>query len=238
MAYKEEFVKQLHYDDSSDRSLLEKIADAHDKLHPALKAFKNLNPLVGAFCDVLAENKERRDEARLEEILYQYYIVIQVLTECVNKNKIDVEYIKQQLPALSEVYLDHSMKTYQLEKIEYFRNILINGPADYKSEFDEKINIFDIIESLTIREIRILEYVHNRSFKLGTMMKIEELIAAFVDPSIDAVYLAQLCHNLVGKGLLSRVSDYGKYDAQGITIGYKKAGYTDRLIEYIKDYSK
>ena len=60
----------------------------------------------------------------------------------------------KQLPILSDVYLDIGMRSYQLEKIEYLKNIFVNSIIDYDRELDEKISMFSLLDSLTISQIR------------------------------------------------------------------------------------
>jgi hypothetical protein len=218
--------------DESYKSVLEKIADAYDKLPIYVKLLKNLDPtgcIIGCFADGLSEIKAKRNEEKLLKTLYELVKAICIIDQ--KLGRIDPEHFKSQVSALTEMYFDYSMRAYQLEKIETFRNAFVSGVIDYDRTFDEKENIFNIIYSLSIEQIRILKFIYDNRFNSNTVDR--EVIVR--ELRLTEPYVQQLCNDLIGKGLLIgnlgliRIDGYGGYKS------YYIGDYLETLIKYIKE---
>lgn len=238
---RDEFDAFIYQNGSLNKSLLDTYlgdaADAYGESHPVLKIIKDFVPVLGIATDLLEAyktQKERHAGERLHDVVYHLCNAYIELNLKVLDHRINIEHIKQQFPALVEAYIDYSMEAYQLEKIEYFKNIFVNGVIDFDRKLDEKINIFNIIASLTIGEIEILKifYEHPASTHSTSAIGIDELSSKVTS---DKAYLKQLCSNLVGKGLLAVDGLTSTWAGQ--VNGHYKSEYVDRLIKYITDNS-
>jgi hypothetical protein len=217
--------------DESNKSIFEKIADIYDK-SIYFKLLKNFDPtggLISCVADGLSEIKAKRNEEKVWNALYGLFKGLYIIDQ--KLGTIDPQYYESQVIALIEMYFDHSMRSYQLEKIEIFRNAFIFGVLDYDRTLDEKENIFNIISSLTIEQIRILKFIYDNHFGADTLDKktvIGELKLA--EP-----YVQQLCQDLIGKGLLIGCMDVGVIDGYGGFSKYYIGDYLEILIKYIKE---
>jgi sulfur carrier protein ThiS len=209
--------------ESFDKSILGKVADIYDGMPSVIKALKNFEPLgiAGSVADVLADIKAERKEKQLREVLYNYCLAIYEILQKINNLEIDIDRIKPQVPALSDVYLDTGMRSYQIEKIEYLKNILVNGVIDYNRELDEKISMFSLLASLTISQIRAVIFV-NGNYRI---MKVEEIAQEL---SVENAYARQLCMSLNGMGLLN-ITDIGG-------LGQGSGGYEFGPTEYGREF--
>lgn len=214
-------------------STIDKMADRYDEIPLLLKALKNFDPTgcISAFADVLAEIKAKRNEEKFWLTLYGLYTALYMINQKF-ENSIDPEYKSQVIP-LIEMYFDYSMRAYQLEKIELFRNAFINGVIDYDKTFDEKENISKIISALTIEQIRILKFAYVNNFSNLESKSVNKTDIS-TGLGLTEPYVQHLCHDLIGKGLLFGVNTVdvlngGEYDT------YRIGDYLPILIKYIKE---
>lgn len=210
--------------ESFDKSILGKVADIYDGMPSVIKALENFEPLgiAGSVVDVLADIKAERKEKQLREVLYNYCLAIYEIRQKIDNLEIDIDSIKSQVPVLSDVYLDTGMRSYQLEKIKYLKNILVNGIIDYNRELDEKISMFSLLASLTISQIRAVILVNGKY----RILKIEEISQEL---GVENAYARQLCMSLNGMGLLN-ITDIGG-------IGQRSGGYEFGPTEYGKQFN-
>lgn len=160
---RDQFDAIIYQDDSPDKTLLDTwlsdSADAsYDDLSPFVKVIKNLIP-IGIATDLLEAikaQKEKRAGERLNEVVYHLINAYLELNSKIKNHQVDIERIEQ-LPTLLEIYIDYSMEAYQLEKIEYFKNILVNGIIDHDRMLDEKVHIFSLAASLTSDQILVIK---------------------------------------------------------------------------------
>lgn len=228
----EEF-KALCLTDASYKSILDKLADGYDKIPMLLRLLNNLEPtgIMSCFVDGLSELKAKRNEEKLWKTIYELFKAVYFIDQ--KLGKINPQYLESQVIALTEMYFDHSMKSYQLEKIEIFRNAFVQGVIDYDKTLDEKENIFNLIISLTVEQIRILEFCyklpHNENYLIYSTNIAKEL-------QLTESYVLQLCSNLIGRGLLIGL-DYSK-SVRGPAAGpyvYHIADYLEYFIKYVID---
>ena len=239
---REQFNAVMFPDNSTGKSLLHTLlsdsSEAYDGLSPLVKVLiKNVIPGMGIGTDLLEAikaQKEKRAGERLYEVLYQLCNGVIELDSKIKNHQVDIEHIEQQLPALLEQYIDHSMEAYQLEKIEYFKNILVNGTVDYDRDLDEKAHIFSLATSLTSDQILVIKLVYDSK----RSMKVEEISDAL---SIDKAYISQLCISLTGAGLLYKIMG----DSINVFDGFSQASvptnefmateYTKQFVDYITE---
>lgn len=226
----EEF-KALCLGDTSCKSI-DKLADAFDNLPTCIKLLKNLDPtggFISYFADALSELKAKKNEEKLWKTLYELHKSLYIMN--IKLLKINPEYFESHVIALTEIYFDYSMRAYQLEKIEIFRNAFICGVFDYDRTLDEKENIFSLIASLTLEQIRILKFCYksvmiNGKDSIGINEIAENLHLA-------ESYVDQLCHNLNGKGLIVGVPPTLAFRGLRGYGSYRIKSYLEHLIKYI-----
>jgi hypothetical protein len=238
--------------EEANKSILEKISDIYDK-SIYLKIFKNFDPtggFISCVADGLSDIKAKRNEEKVWNALYGLFKGLYIIDQKIGT--IDRQYYESQVIALIEMYFDHSMSSYQLEKIEIFKNAFIRGVLDYDRTLDEKENMFNIISSLTIGHIRVLKFIYDR-INSSTVHKdeiVEELGLTEPDlqhPStvhkdeiveelgLTEPHLQLLCHDLIGRGLLIGNHDTLRLDGYGGYISYFNSDYIEILIKYIKE---
>ncbi|MCX6669642.1 MAG: hypothetical protein NTV25_07550, partial [Methanothrix sp.] len=218
--------------EASDRSVIDRFADMFDKIPLPVKLLKNFDPtgVIGYFADGLSEIKAKRNEEKLLKTIYELIKAVCIIDQ--KLGRIDPHYFEAQVIALTEMYFDHSMGSYQLEKIEIFRNAFINSVIDYDRDLDEKENMFNLISSLTMDQIRILKFCYES-------YRFQSRDINFVDIANELKltsysYVGQLCHSLIGKGLL--VGMGYSVSKSGPFAGYSRyriGNYLDHLIKYI-----
>jgi hypothetical protein len=114
---------------------------------------------------------------------------------------------REQLPLLTESYFEFCRNAYQESKIQFFRNIWLNGILRREKSFDEKIEVFELVASLTEEQIKTLKYIYYQQagieFKQRKPAHIDELATAL---AVDRNRAQQICISLQGRGMLH---DYG-----------------------------
>lgn len=224
--------KDLSLSEEPAVSALDRFADIFDKLPLPIKLLKNFDPtggFISSFVDALSEIKAKRNEEKLWKTLYELFKALSILEK--NSVSLNPEYFESQVVALTEMYIDRSMNSYQLKKIEIFRNAFIGGVFEYDRDLNEKENIFNIISSLSLEQIHILKFIYDNRFNSNTVDK--EMIVR--ELRLTEPYVQQLCNDLIGKGLLignpgpSRIDGYGGYKS------YYIGDYLEILIKYIKE---
>ena len=220
---RESFYSWFDAQEPSDKSFLSKTADSYNTIPSVIKALKNFEPfgVSGFVADVLADNIAERKEKQLRDVLYYYCLAICEIKQKISELEIDIDRIKPHFSVFSDVYLDTGMRSYQQEKIEYIKNILVNGIVDYDRDLDEKITMFSLLDSLTISQLRAAIYV-NGKFRI---MKVEEIAQEL---GLEITYARQLCMSLNGMGLLN-ITDIGG-------IGQGSGGYEFGPTEYGKQF--
>jgi len=213
--------------ESSDKSILDNAADSYDRWPSVIRALKNFDHsgFVGYVADVLMDNKAKRNEMQLREVLYHLCLAIYELERKINTTKLEIDRIKPQMPILSDVYLDTGMRSYQIEKIEYLKNILVNSIIDYDRELDEKISIFNLLDSLTISQIRAAIFV-NVNYRI---MKLEEIAHEL---GVENAYARQICMSLNGMGLLN-ITDIGGWGQRSGGNEFGPTEYGKQFVAYV-----
>lgn len=221
--------------DASYKSVSDKLADSYDKLPRSIRLLKNLDPtggFISYFADTLSEIKAERNEEKLWKTLYELFKALHIIYQ--KQGKINPEYFESQVIALTEMYFDHSMRAYQIEKIEILKNAFVGGVLDYNKTLDEKENIFNIVSSLTIEQICILKYCYDNKDKYPPPHGIQISVMAH-ELKLSESYVDQLCLNLEGKGLLFGILSSRPYGGGRGYGQYIIGDFLDYLIKYIKE---
>lgn len=218
---------------------IDKLADAFDKLPMCIKLLKNLDPTGGFlsyFADALSELKTKRNEEKLWKALYELFKALRAIDR--KQGRINPEYFESQVIALTEMYFDYSMRAYQLEKIEIFRNAFIRGVIDYERTLDEKENIFNLIASLTLEQVRILKFCydnqheyhdeHHDLHQIGRREIADRL-------NLEESYVDIICQGLNGKGLLIGRDNSKQMHSDWGYNAYLIPKYLERLINYVTE---
>lgn len=211
----------------------DKVADAYGSLPTLIKSLSNLDPtgITAYFTQILNENQTQRENENISYALYQLFLAL---------SKIKAESInREQFPALSYLYLEHSKQAYRKSKIELLRNIWFNGIIDKKDSLEIKANIFNLLSTLTEDDVRILKLIHEKQNSIPYKDRkgiSKDFIAE--ELKIDADYTQQLCIALQGKGLLFDANigwmDYNQGLANG-PCNFSMTNYVLVLAEYFKD---
>lgn len=195
-------------------TVIDKASDRYEKLPIIIRAIQNLDPtgISGAIDQVLSNNKAKREQENLMHALYAFYEAILYLG---NKQAVLDSSINQQLSELTYLYFQKSQETYDNRKIEYYKNIWINGVISNVETLEEKAYVFNIVSSLSIDEIILLASMVRRqglhTFRDREPMTINDVAGQL---GFTTHRSQQLCIGLSGKGLLH---DYGlgRYDYAG-----------------------
>ena len=228
----DEFERKLYEQPESAsfmQRIFDKASDKYDNLPSLIKLLPNFDPtgISGAIVQTLNENNSKRLQ---KNIISALYLMAQTIQQFENK-LLNLE-IKNQIPALTEIYFEHSSRTHQKGKIEFFKNIWINGILREDKKIDEKIEVFESVSSLTEEQIVVLKFIynfqHNNDFLQRKPVGITQLAEAL---GYDIIRMQQICISLQGKGLLH---DYGvgKYNYPG-PVNFVMTDYVSLLVSYI-----
>ncbi len=227
-------------DSDEDASLLDNVADVYDKFPVYLRALTNLDPTgpVGYVAQILSENRARREQENVLRALYLLYRWI--LKNADRITRLEEPYLQEQLPLLTERYIEESRKTLISQKIKRFRNIWANGILATERSFSEKSIVFDIIAELTEDEIVTLLYFWKRKDEPATHesnivhISISEVAEGI---GVDEVYAQQLCVRLRRHGLISDTTIGIIFGGTGPPTTFAIMDFTAIVMGYISDPS-
>lgn len=210
-------------------SMSDIIADKYDEVVPkSVQLLANLEPtgIASTINQSLVENKARREH---ENILYAIYwcrkSILQHRDILCNLEK---GYLEQQGPELMNLYFEHCKKTYKKEKIEFFRNVWINGMIKGDRDLDEKAYVFDLVASLTLEQIIVIRHIYKNSSDNSNNVRVEDIAKEL---KIEKTRAQHLCISLQGQGLLQVMGPMGAH----IGGRYGSLGDVFRMTEYVKD---
>ena len=194
----------------------------------SVQLLANLDPtgIASTINQCLVENKARREH---ENILYAIYWCWDTILkyEDILRN-LEKEYIEQQGPELMKLYFEHCKDAYNLERIEFFRNVWINGMIKDDRDLDEKAYVFDLVASLTLDQIMVLRHIYKNFSDESNNVRIEDIAKEL---KIEKARAQHLCISLQGQGLLQVMETRGAV----IEGGYGPLGDVFRMTEYVKD---
>lgn len=220
----EEFKEKISLPADSE-SLVDKVSNLYEKLPGYIRSIQNLDPtgIAGAIDQTLSDNKAKRERENLMCALYNFYKAIMYLG---NRHAELDSTIKQHCADLTYLYFEKSRESYDVRKIDYFKNIWINGMLSNEETLDEKAYVFSIVSSLSIDELKVLfllaEKQAQQDFRGREPLSVND-VGEQIGLSISRSQ--QLCIGLSGKGLLH---DHG--------LG--KYGYKEPIRFVITDYVK
>jgi len=121
----EDFVVRLNRLTESEGAT-DKAADLYDKIPTYMKALTNLDPtgVSGMIDQALSENRSRRENDNIAKALYALYSAMAFLG---SKQLILEDAIKRQIPDLTRLYFEKAKDVYDSSKIQYFKNVWLNG---------------------------------------------------------------------------------------------------------------
>jgi hypothetical protein len=173
------------------------IADKYDEIvSKSVQLLANLEPtgIVSTINQLVTENKAKREQ---ENILYAiYWCRKSILKHQDILRNLEKEYLEQQGPELMNLYFEHCKNTYNRKKIEFFRNVWINGMIKENRDLDEKAYAFDLLASLRIEQVLVLKLIYE---SLLSEMRVNDIASTL---NIDLIKTKHICSSLEGLGLL------------------------------------
>jgi len=105
-----------------------------------------------------------------------------------------------------------SLEEYESEKIEAYRNIIINSALPKESDFDEATLFINWIQELTIDEIRIIKSINDIDDVVFEDVKSNDIyqLLKVVYPNLPADYLIICGQNLMTKNIVMGKHSYRK----------------------------
>jgi hypothetical protein len=230
----EEFKSIILNNGSIDSGILGNVADFYDKVPYYVRAMQNFDPtgIASTICQLLSENKAEREQDNIIRAIYNLTLGIQKY-----RNQLSVleqTYFSQQAPSMTYRYFELSQKTFESQKIEFFRNIWLNGLLDVDRQSEEKTEIFKLAGTLTKDEILALKIFYDVQHMLELRerrpINIEQIAQAL---NMKIEFTQQICISLQSQGLLL---DYGlgKYGYKG-PVNFVMTDYAKLLVEYITE---
>jgi len=210
------------------------IADKYDDVVPkSVQLLANLDPtgIVSTINQYLTENKAKREQ---ENVLYAiYWCRKSILKHQDMLRNLEKEYLEQQGPELMNLYFEHCKNTYNLEKIEFFRNVWINGMIKDDRDLDEKAYVFDLAASLTLDQIIILRHIYEKFNSETNDVAVNDIVEAL---KIEKTRVQHLCISLQGLGLLQyTTNDVGGWMREDTDLNVIGGNYF-RMTEYVKEF--
>lgn len=184
----------LNLHDSRD-----KVLDLYEKTPASVLALTNLLPVLPALTAYLSYHTAEREKNNLLialcELQKDYKYILNIL------GNLDDDYVEQQGPELMNLYFEHCKNTYSQEKINFFRNVWINGMIKEEQNLEEKAYMFDLVSSLTLEQIQTLKIVYDEK-RILDIGEISERTG------IDNTATRHICLRLQGAGFL-QIADIG-----------------------------
>jgi hypothetical protein len=199
-----------------------------------LHTIHNFDPsgVLSTIDQILTENKAKREQENILRALYYLYLCLDDYGNQIEELKRD--YLSLQAPQLFYMYFDFSKKTFQQSKIEFFRNVWLNGLLKVDRRLGEKTAIFELVAILTEDEILTLKIMFNEQqlpgFQERKFVDIEKIAQTL---NIEREYSQHICVSLQSRGLLY---DYGIgfFDYPG-PVHFVLTDFSRLLIEYITE---
>lgn len=231
----EEFEKELFERPESVSKLqqiFDKALDVYDELPLLVKLLPSFDKtgVFGAIAQMISEHSAKR---KRENIICALFYMEKAIQQHEKKLK-NLESKGQHISVLTERYFEYSRRTYQQNKIEWFRNVWLNGILRGEDSLDQKFEVFDLVSTLTEEQIIVLKYMYDNQnendFLERKPVHISQLAKAL---GFDTRRSQQICISLQGRGLLH---DYGigKYNYHG-PVSFVMTDYVSFLVLYIID---
>jgi predicted transcriptional regulator len=230
----DEFKPMILETDLAESGLLDKAADSYDKIPSYIRAIQNIDPtgIASTIGQLLSENKAKREQDNIIRAIYNLNLAIQKYSE--QLTNLEEKYFSEQVPSLTYKYFELSKRTFESQKIEFFRNIWLNGLINTDKQSGEKASIFELAGILTSDEILALKIFYDEQhvleFKDRKPTHIEKIAKVL---NVEISYAQQISMSLQSRGLLL---DYGigKYGYKG-PINFVLTDYAKLFAEYITE---
>lgn len=209
---------------------LDKASDLYDKIPIWVRVIANFDPsgVSGAIEQILSDNRAKREKDSILLAIYGLGRAMYEIKAQLNEKPL----LEDQIPTLTYAYFEKSKNARQSSKIEYFRKVWKYGLTDNSNTLEEKLYIYDIVESLTEEQILILKIIFDkqqRATSQSNEISIKELSETL---DISSIHARQACINLQGKGLIYDAG-IGKYNYSGPNSFYA-TDYINTIIKYIE----
>ncbi|NOQ23734.1 MAG: hypothetical protein GQ564_00085 [Bacteroidales bacterium] len=128
-----------------------------------------------------------------------------------------------------------SLEEYESEKIEAYRNIILNSVIPAESDFDESTLFINWIQELTIDEIRIIKAINDIDdvvYKNVNSNDIYQLLKV-VYPNLPADYLIIIGQDLMTKNIVMGKNSYRKDNNKHSERQWYLTNLGERFVKYI-----
>lgn len=199
-----------------------------DELLPILAS---IAPLSASIFTGLNAFNSRRERDNIEDALARAMVVLQKHSSMIKRcmDQCSDEYIKAQL----FLYLEHSMRARQRDKIELFCNIWANSMINPIHNLEEEEYIIYLIASMRLEEISVLKIVYAKfSLDSPPFVDISEIARAL---NIDLAHAQQICIALQGKGLLHPDTSMEPMAGNFVPTRFATNEYVRILVEHIME---
>lgn len=203
----------------------EKYADKLELIRNLFVASTGIVPVVGGTISVLLDKYlpdaiEKRRDAFLRKLEIDFQ---KLPDEIITSLKDNENFYSVFLKVLSVVTYEH-----KAEKINAFRNILINSTILTDEKFNEVAFFVKLIDSLSIDQIKILHLFYLRDYKKTIKFK---NITNFIDENwiIDKSYRWSLVTELIRDGLISSSLERQRNKGEG----HQLSTFGEKFINYI-----
>ncbi|MCM1285672.1 MAG: hypothetical protein NC213_03435 [Acetobacter sp.] len=145
-------------DDNMSLGSINKL-DWQDHLRNLLIALTGAVPYIGGPISVLLDKYiPERHQKRLSDFFDSLFSDLKQIEE----EKVNQNYLKsEEFGYLLEETIERIVKTYQKEKIEAYKNILLNSITDKETNQDVKEIYLHLVDELTDYDLDVLKHIHN-----------------------------------------------------------------------------
>ncbi|MDI6789814.1 MAG: hypothetical protein QME44_03890, partial [Thermodesulfobacteriota bacterium] len=225
----EEFKEKIARSGES-RSLMGRASDRYDKIPSLIRTIQNIDPtgIAGAIDQALSDNKARREQENIMRALYALYKAICYL----GSRQTEIEYNYQGVSDLTYLYFEKSQESYDDRKIEYYKNIWMNGLISSEETLEEKAYVFNVVSSLSVDEISVLSHMAKKQMHIEFQKRQPVTVDDVAQELNVSSHLSQqLCIGLAGKGLLHD-HGLGRFDYKG-PVNFVITDYVKLISKYL-----
>jgi hypothetical protein len=187
-------------------TLIDKASDLYDRIPSLIRTIQNFDPtgITASIDQILSDNKAKREQENIMRALYALYEAIIYLGN--RQEELDLS-VRQNVTDLTYLYFEKSQESYDIRKIEYYRNIWLNGLTSHDESLEEKAYVFNIVSTLSIDEILVISFMAGKQEQVDFQERRPVTVNDVAQQLNFSVHRSQqLCIGLAGKGLLH---DYG-----------------------------
>lgn len=152
--------------------------------------------------------------------------------EKIPKEIIEQMYNNSEYHSIMLKIFKHALEEFRKEKINAFRNILINATMSHSVSFDEQSFYIKLTTDLTVDQIRILHMFYLRDYKKTLNFGKGNSINEFMKeswPEVDESYRFALITEIIRYGLITSSKKSQREKGEG----HQLSPFGERFIEYI-----